>query len=146
MKEIIIKYRNAYDQDIAQIKKLLESVNGNYNELIHSQILVAYKGKRIIGCIRVKVLSSKCKELSSLAVLPKYRNQGIASQLIRRIILKIKYRPLYILCARDLQNLYARNNFQRVKIKYLPSPMRKEYRRVRSELTKDIKIVSMILN
>lgn len=146
MKEKIIKYRNACDQDIAQIEKLLESVNGDSNELLHSRILVAYKDKSIIGCIRIKVLSSKCKELSSLAVLPKYRNQGIASQLIRRIIKKNKYRPLYLLCSKGLQALYTRNNFQRIKIKYLPSPMRKEYRRVRSELTKNIKIVSMVLN
>lgn len=146
MKEIVIKYRNACDQDIAQIKKLLKSVSGDYNGLLRSRILVAYKDKKIIGCIRIKLLSSKCKELSSLAVLPKYRNQGIASQLIRRIIIKNKYRPLHLLCSRDLQCIYTRNNFQRVKIKYLPLPMRREYKRIRDKLTRDIRIVSMILN
>lgn len=52
--------------------------------------LVAEEDGKVIGCISLDVYSKKICEVRSLYVKPEYRNKGIGTELIKRILKKVK--------------------------------------------------------
>jgi amino-acid N-acetyltransferase len=60
-----------------------------------------------------------CLELGSLVVLPQYRGQGIAANLIYALEAK-SGRPLYLTCRDRMQRYYERFGYRRIPILKAP--------------------------
>jgi ribosomal protein S18 acetylase RimI-like enzyme len=66
-------------------------------------------GSRVVGYITALSDGILCAYISSLEVLPEYQGQGIGSELVRRMLEKL--RDLYmvdLICDPDVQPFYAR--------------------------------------
>lgn len=61
------------------LKKMQEKIK------FGSKILIAEKGNRIVGTVRYHPVGKKELELNRLAVLPRYRCEGIGSLLIKKV-------------------------------------------------------------
>lgn len=66
---------------------------------------------RVIGCGQVKPHGDGSRELASIVVLPEWRNRGVASAIIRRLLTE-NPPPLYLTCRAELTPFYARFGFE----------------------------------
>lgn len=66
---------------------------------------------RVIGCGQVKPHGDGSRELASIVVLPEWRNRGVASAIIRRLLTETPP-PLYLTCRAELTPFYARFGFE----------------------------------
>lgn len=73
----------------------------------------------IIGVGQVKPHRDGSRELASIAVIPEYRRQGVASALIRALI-EGEDGTLFLTCRRELQGFYERFGFEAVPRSALP--------------------------
>ncbi len=65
---------------------------------------------KILGCIQRKDHGGDVRELASLYVLPAWRGNGIASQLVRELMRRTSV-PLWLTCRSRLTGFYARFGF-----------------------------------
>ena len=136
----------ATKKDLPSIMALVKSERADSREISYSQFLVSKEKNEIIGCIRIKQMND-CLELGSLVVMPKYRNKGIGSVLIKGILTKDKRRPIYLLCFAKTASFYTKAGFVIISLDSIPKTLRDEYLLVKSELNKfDEKIVAMVIN
>lgn len=141
-----ITYRNAQEKDLSSILEIVKSVSGDYTGFIFEQFLIAETGNKIIGCIRIKKVA-ECFELASLTVLPEYRNLGIGSNLVIKILEGKKVSPVYVLCSENRESFYKRLGFEKVEINKLPDSMIPEYKIIfQSHLLKNVQIIAMVIN
>ena len=66
------------------------------------------------------------KELSSLAVISKYRKQGIGTYLVRHIIRQTD-KKVYLSCGSNLESFYDRLGFEQVSWSKLPGQLKSEF-------------------
>ncbi len=128
-----ITYRPATDPDQPEIQRLLLEVGGDVWNLSASEFLVAVDDHELIGCIRIKDLGGE-KELGSLGVKSACRNRGIGTELVKRVLEKEPFRPVYLLCFAFREDFYRKFGFITVDPTLLPSQMRAEYARVAEKL------------
>lgn len=130
-----VSYTGASDQDLPQIKSLIDAVKGDSNNLLSDQFILAKDGQKIIGCVRTIKIGSNYKGLASLAVLPEYRNQGVGAELVKRVISKDLSRPIYLICFAEREKFYNKNNFKVINPNDLPEILQEEYKRITSNYT-----------
>ncbi|MBM2843258.1 MAG: GCN5-related N-acetyltransferase, partial [Anaerolineales bacterium] len=94
--------RPATAADAGAIRSLIFRVGINPRDLDWRRFLVAVdvQGK-LIGCGQVKPHSDGSRELASIAVRPKWRGRGLASEIIRRLMAE-GGPPLWLMCRSDL--------------------------------------------
>lgn len=141
-----IQYRGATESDMGQISDLLASVRGDVGDLHHEQFLVACIGGVIFGCVRIKELANGEKELASLAVAPEWRNRGIGSALVSKVVSKERRSSVYLHCFQDRRAFYARHGFRVANLDELPPAVRDESLRIMTAFAgSEEKVVAMVL-
>lgn len=128
-----IIFTDSSDQDLPQIKNLIDAVKGDSDNLKASQFIVARDGDKIIGCVRTIEIDPEFHRMESLAVSPDYRSQGIGGELVRRIIVKDKIRPIYLICFAEREKFYNKNNFEKINSGDLPLPLQAEFKDLNSD-------------
>ncbi len=112
--------RPAESSDQQAIQKLIRQARINPTGLAWERFLVAVdKNGKVIGCGQIKPHSDGSRELASIAVIPEYRHQGIASALIEELLAK-STGELYLMCRSSLGPFYERFGFLPVEGEDLP--------------------------
>lgn len=120
------KISKATKEDSAFIRQLIWRVGINPLGLDWRRFVVAVHEHGVrIGCAQIKVHKDGSKELASVAVVPLYRHQGVASAIIR-LILKEYNSPIYLTCRSSLVSFYERFGFLEISDpEIMPSYFRK---------------------
>lgn len=103
--------RPAQESESAQIRELIRSSGINPMGLVWKRFILAVNDKdEMIGCGQLKPHGNEILELASIAVVPEYRRQGIASAIIEHL-LKVSSRPLYLTCISKMGPFYEKFGF-----------------------------------
>ena len=122
-----VRYRSATAQDGRAIRALILRVGINPRGLDWRRFVVAVDGRdRVVGCGQIKPHPDGSRELASIAVRPKMRKRGVASELIRRLM-KENGPPLWLMCRAGLAGFYDRFGFAAVED---PASLPRYFRRV----------------
>jgi N-acetylglutamate synthase-like GNAT family acetyltransferase len=114
------------ETESAAIKDLIHLVGINPTGLDWKRFLVAVTPEgQIIGCGQLKPHGGDILELASIATLPEYRNQGIASAIVR-VLLAQSPRPLYLMCESKMGPFYEKIGFQSLP----PAEMPRYFQRI----------------
>ena len=106
--------RAACEADFPAIRALIRQARINPMGLAWQRFLVAVDEQdRLIGCGKVKPLRDGTRELASIAVVPEWRGQGIASTIILRLLAENPGR-LYLTCRASMGTYYERFGFRKV--------------------------------
>ena len=112
--------RKANQSDQKTIRRMIWNAGINPLQLDWRHFVMATDaGGRVVGCIQVKTHGDGTRELASLVVLPEWRGQGIARQLID-YMLGVNAPPLYLTCESRLESLYRRFGFQALTLAEMP--------------------------
>jgi N-acetylglutamate synthase-like GNAT family acetyltransferase len=112
--------RSATQSDQGSIRRLIRLVRINPTGLDWRRFVVAVSVTgEIIGCGQVKTHSDRSHELASIAVLPEYRGEGVASAIIEHLI-NISPKPLYLTCRANLESFYLRFGFHTIQESEMP--------------------------
>ena len=119
-----LQIRPATEQDDATIKQMVSKEHLDPTSVKWQHFLVAERDagdgtSQIVGIGQVKQYPG-CLELGSLVVLPEFRGQGIAGELIRALEARAG-RPLYLTCRDRMQGYYAGFGYERIPILKAPS-------------------------
>jgi N-acetylglutamate synthase-like GNAT family acetyltransferase len=113
-KEPKVIIRKATWADDQTIHDLIHLVHINPMDLKWEHFLVAEDSEGIfLGCGQIKIHRGGVLELASIAVVPEARYQGIASQIIRRLI-ESTPQDLYLTCRARLETFYQPFGFEKV--------------------------------
>jgi amino-acid N-acetyltransferase len=124
--------RSATQSDHRAIRKLIRMVHINPFGLDWRQFVVAVSPTgELIGCGQVKMHQDGSRELASIAVMPDYRNEGVASTIIDHLT-NIHPKPLYLTCRANLEPFYERFKFQTIRESEMPPYFRRTSRLVNS--------------
>jgi N-acetylglutamate synthase-like GNAT family acetyltransferase len=103
--------RPAAQADQSTIKAIIRANRLNPLGLKWSQFILAETADhQIIGCGQVKPHRDGSRELASIAVIPPWRNQGIATAIINRL-LTAHTPPLWLTCESRLVPFYEKFGF-----------------------------------
>jgi len=112
--------RPAHENDAQSIKDLIHLVGINPMSLDWKRFVVAVNDHdEMIGCGQLKPHGQDVIELASIAVVPEYRQQGIARAVIE-LLLKEGPRPLYLTCISTLGPLYEKFGFRAIPHDEMP--------------------------
>jgi N-acetylglutamate synthase-like GNAT family acetyltransferase len=129
--------RTATIDDEKNIKGLIRRVHINPMGINWERFIVAESlNLEFIGCGQIKRHFDGSSELASLAVEEKYRNKGIASAIIRKLLSESN-RPLFLMCRKELGTYYTKFGFTVIK-EY-------EYPPYFQRITRVIKIVTSLV-
>ncbi|MBV6395588.1 MAG: hypothetical protein HFACDABA_01166 [Anaerolineales bacterium] len=119
MKPEQITFRPAAAQDAAAIKALVRLVRINPMALDWSRFLIASAAEgQLVACGQIKPHGEGTLELASIAVHPDWRGQGLAREVIARLLAGAA-RPLYLTCRSELEPFYAKFGFRRLAAREL---------------------------
>ena len=107
-----ITIRPALESDFPAIRRLIHQVGINPTGLDWRRFLVVVDERgKLLGCGQVKPHRDGTRELASIAVVPEHRGEGIARQIIQRLL---DQHPgtLYLTCRASLGALYAKFGFR----------------------------------
>jgi len=112
--------RPARESESAQIRDLIRLVGINPMDLDWKRFIVAVNDQdKLIGCGQLKPHGKNILEMASIAVLPVYRNQGIARAVIE-YLLKDTERPLYLTCVSAMEPFYQKFGFVSLSYEEMP--------------------------
>ncbi len=127
----MIEYFVGIDSDLDQVMVLLGQAGGDQNAQMNmADFILAKDEGRIIGTVRIKKFPDQTLELASLAVSPDYRRQGIGKVLVKKILEKVKIRPVYLICSVEKEAFYKLNNFKKIDVADMPLDLKNDYDRV----------------
>lgn len=121
MSLVTFTIRPALATDEAAIKSIVRAARISPFGLDWPRFLVAQQkdGQTIIGVGQVKHHGDGSREVASIAVVPEYRRQGVASALIRELI-EGEDGTLFLTCRRELEGFYEQFDFRAVPRSALP--------------------------
>ena len=112
--------RPAQESDAPQIKALIHLVGINPMGLDWRRFIVAVDARdQVVGTGQLKPHGTDILELSSIAVIPEHRGEGIARAIIEHL-LKDGPRPLYLTCLSTLGPLYEKFGFVSLSYDEMP--------------------------
>jgi len=112
--------RAALESESTQIKDLINLVGINPTGLEWKRFVVAVNdGGQVIGCGQIKPHGADIRELASIAVQPEYRGQGIAREVIEKL-LRENPKPLYLMCMSHNGPMYEKFGFKVIDGRQLP--------------------------
>lgn len=109
-------------EDEPSIKALIREVRINPLGLDWRRFLVIkdITNNELIGCGQIKPHRDGSRELASIAVRSKYRNQGFASRIIKALLIQDSGRPLYLTCRARLGGFYSKFGFRSIARSEMP--------------------------
>jgi len=117
--------RPAIADDFPRIRGLIRSVKINPMGLDWRRFIVAVTpDEELIGCGQVKPHGDGTLELSSIAVIPERRGQGIAGTIIEHLLSEYPG-ELYLTCRSSLAPLYRKFGFIPVQSSEMPPYFRR---------------------
>jgi N-acetylglutamate synthase-like GNAT family acetyltransferase len=124
-----LRLRPALATDARAIRSLIFRVGINPRDLDWRRFVVVIDPQgTLVGCGQVKPHSDGSRELASIAVRPKWRRRGLASEVIRRLMADAGP-PLWLMCRSDLAAFYRRFGFASVDdAERMPRYFRRVYR------------------
>lgn len=145
-KELNVTYSPANPKDEAAIFTLLTALEGDRSNFDISKFYIAKMDDKLIGCVRIKLLTDDCLELSSLAVDKKYQGQGIGSKLVEELLSKETARPIFLFTESNKESFYNKFSFNTIEATKLPAEFKKEYERlINLPFAKDLEVIAMIV-
>ena len=119
------KIRPAEESEFTQIKDLIHLVGINPSGLDWKRFVVAVNAEgKVISCGQLKPHGGDILELASIATVPEYERQGLASAVIIEL-LKTPVRPLYLMCMEHNGSLYEKFGFRSLQIDEMPKYFRR---------------------
>lgn len=114
--------RSATEADFPNIKKIIRESRLNPSGLNWRRFIVAESADgSFAGCGQIKPHPEGVLELASIAVSEAFRDQGVASLIIRRLLDDESYRPIYLTCRSELREFYEKFGFRELDMKEMPS-------------------------
>lgn len=109
----MISLRPATEADQKRIVAIIREAQINPMDLKWSNFVLAVDDatQEIVGTAQIKQHRDKSRELASIATVPAYQRQGIASRLIE-YWLAHSTGPLYLICMPHMGTFYERFGFQ----------------------------------
>jgi N-acetylglutamate synthase-like GNAT family acetyltransferase len=112
--------RPAKSTDDQAIRKLIRQVGINPTGLDWRRFLVAVdQADQVIGCGQIKPHQDGSNELASIAVVPEWRRQSIASAVIRQLLATYAG-ELYLVCRSPLGPFYEKFGFHSIETEDMP--------------------------
>jgi amino-acid N-acetyltransferase len=125
------RIRPAVSADAPAIRSLIRSTLINPLGIHWSRFIIAVdQDDRLIGCGQVKAHRDGSRELASIAVEPAWRQRGVASTIIERLMASHD-EALYLTCRPQLETFYERFGFRAIREVEMPAYFRQVYRLVR---------------
>jgi N-acetylglutamate synthase-like GNAT family acetyltransferase len=145
-KRLNVIYSQASPKDEPAIFNLLTALEGDRSNFDISKFYIAKVGNNLIGCVRIKLLTDDCLELSSLAVNKNYQGKGIGSKLVEELLSKETARPIFLFTQSNKESFYNKFNFKTIEAAKLPAEFKKEYERIINlPFAKDLEVIVMIV-
>jgi N-acetylglutamate synthase-like GNAT family acetyltransferase len=117
--------RPARVEDFNTIRKIIHQVGINPMGLHWERFILAVDVEgEIIGCGQIKIHGDGSRELASIAVIEAWRNRGVASKIIRRLMEDESGR-LFLTCRMGLGSFYQRFDFRQAPPADLPAYFRR---------------------
>jgi amino-acid N-acetyltransferase len=120
----MVSIRPPVEADYAAVRQMVIDAHLDPTTRLHwEHVLVAEVDGKVVGVGQIKHLRG-CQELGTLVVLPEYRRQGIAAQLIAGLEATAE-RPLYLVCPqKTMEAYYARFGYKRVPYREIPTALK----------------------
>jgi amino-acid N-acetyltransferase len=116
--------RQAREIDFPAIRALIHQVQINPMSLDWRRFVVAVSPENeLIGCGQIKPHRDGSNELASIAVLPEWRNQGVARAIIHTLLQNHPWK-LYLTCRASLGQFYEKFGFHNLPEKEMPAYFR----------------------
>lgn len=132
MEEII--YSRPEEKDLPEIKNILDAVSGNSREMKAEDFLIAKSAGIIVGCGRLRKISTGSFELGSVAVLPEYRDRGIGGGIIERLLQGAEEKSVYLDCLKEKEGFYGRFGFKAADEDDLPAGFKEDFLSIKAWL------------
>jgi N-acetylglutamate synthase-like GNAT family acetyltransferase len=124
----MVTIRKALKKDAPGIRALIWQVQINPFGLNWQHFLVAVdEQERVVATGQIKPHRDGTLELASIATHPNYRGQGLASEIISRLIQESP-RPIYLHCREKMEPYYNRFGFSALAIEEMPPAYAREMR------------------
>jgi len=125
MAEHPYQIRQAEESEIPRIRALIYAVKINPMNLDWRRFIVAVSpDDELIGCGQIKPHRDGSRELASLAVVPEWRERGVARQIIETLLVAYPG-ELYLTCRGRLGAFYEKFGFQVISETEMPPYFRK---------------------
>jgi N-acetylglutamate synthase-like GNAT family acetyltransferase len=113
--------RQADAKDAETIRQIISQVHINPTGLNWQRFILAVdQMDKIIGCGQIKPHGDGSLELASIAVLPEWRDKGVARSIIEHL-LEQHHGKLYLTCRAQLGPLYQKFGFQVISTAEMPT-------------------------
>jgi amino-acid N-acetyltransferase len=124
------RLRPAVEADFVAIRNLIRQVHINLMGLDWRRFWIAVnQHNELVGCGQIKSHTGGIDELASIAVVPEWRGQGLARDLIEKLLHEHPAR-LYLTCRERLGGLYEKFGFRKVEKEDMPPYYRRIVRLV----------------
>ncbi len=132
----MVIFRPATKEDFPAIRALIHTEKINPMGLDWRHFIVAIANHdEFIGCGQIKLHGDGSQELASIAVIKRWRRQGIATRIIENLLGGVET-PIYLTCRASLGGFYQKFGFRTVQI----DEMSPYFRRV-SRLAKALGVI-----
>lgn len=122
-----ITLRAAGQSDQGTIRRMVVLANLYPLDLDWRRFLLAKDGNRTVGVGQIREHPDGCRELASVVVERPYRNRGIGTRLVTRLVEKER-EEVFLCCREDLGDFYGRVGFQPISPARLPNSLEFLYR------------------
>ncbi|MDD5055985.1 MAG: GNAT family N-acetyltransferase [Candidatus Peribacteraceae bacterium] len=84
-------------------------------KIVAKDFLIAEKGKKIVGCVRLKIYKDTTVELATLFIEESFRGVGLGQFLVRKLLGGIKKGKVYLITKTTLEEFYANIGFRPIR-------------------------------
>mgnify|MGYP001565310879 CR=1 FL=1 len=98
------------DDDLSRIICLVNSVDGDLDDIYLEQFIVVRDKNEIVGCGRLKDFDY-FNEIASIAVTQKYRKRGIGEKIVEYLI-DVSDKPIFLLCVDENVGFFKKFGFK----------------------------------
>jgi N-acetylglutamate synthase-like GNAT family acetyltransferase len=118
--------RPALEADFPVIRQLIRESRLNPIGLNWRRFMIAETPQsEFAGCGQIKPHAEGMLELASIAIREPYREQGVASLIIERLLADEPDRPIYLTCRSELSKFYEKFGFRALSLNQMPSYYRR---------------------
>lgn len=84
-------------------------------KIVAKDFLIAEKGEKIVGCVRLKIYKDKTVELATLFIEKSLRGQDLGQYLVRKLLSSVKKGKVYLITEPSLEEYYAELGFRPIR-------------------------------
>jgi N-acetylglutamate synthase-like GNAT family acetyltransferase len=114
--------RPAEEADFSAIRQIIREARLNPTGLNWRRFIIAETPRgEFAGCGQIKPHAEGMLELASIAIPEPYREQGVASRIIERLLADEPDRPIYLTCRSELSEFYEKFGFRALDLREMPA-------------------------